>query len=143
MADNDVLYHRIGRVGLPDAKLPRMTAAAELHAIRSETWAIVENSEIRATYPSSAVRLSIVWKGNIESEANPELLSLDRVMSICIADLRKREIGFRLPADPLADKTWMATLDSIHGTVPELETATEREDQGPNAICRREETSQR
>jgi hypothetical protein len=30
MADNDRMYHRIGRVGAPDAKLPQMTAAAEL-----------------------------------------------------------------------------------------------------------------
>lgn len=71
-------------------------------------------------------RLSLVWKADLEGEANPELLSLDRVMSIFITDLRKRKVDFRVPADPLSDKTWIATLDSIYGTVPGFEPARER-----------------
>lgn len=94
MADNDRMYHRIGRVGAPEAKLPQITAGAELRAMGDNTWAIVENGEIRATYPFSAVRLSLVWKADLEGEANPELLSLDRVMSIFITDLRKRKVDF-------------------------------------------------
>ncbi len=126
MADNDRMYHRIGRVGTPEAKLPQITAAAELRAMGDDIWAIVVNGEIRATYPFSAVRLSLVWKAELEGEASSELLSLDRVMSIFIADLRKRKIDFRVPADPLFDKTWIATLDSIYGTVPGFEPAKER-----------------
>ena len=123
MSDNDVMYHRIGRVGAPDAGLPQMTAAAELHAAGDDTWGIVENGEIRATYPFSAVRLSLVWKANLEDKPNPELLGLDRVMSIFIADLQKRNVAFRVPADPLSDKTWIATLDSVYGTGPDAEIA--------------------
>jgi hypothetical protein len=33
MADNDAVYHRIGRVGEPDARLPRMTSAAEIRRV--------------------------------------------------------------------------------------------------------------
>lgn len=105
-----------------------MTTAAELRAVSGDAWAIVENGEIRATYPFGAVRLSLVWKANLEGEANPELLSLDRVMSIFIGDLRKREVDFRVPADPLFDKTWIATLDNVYGTVPGFEPTLERDD---------------
>jgi hypothetical protein len=126
IADNDRMYHRIGMVGAPDAKLPQMTATAELRAVGADTWAIVENGEIRATYPFNSVRLSLVWKADLEPEANTELLNLDRVMSIFIADLRKRKVDFRVPADPLSDKTWIATLDSIYGTVPGPDNATEQ-----------------
>jgi hypothetical protein len=126
MSDNDVMYHRIGRVGAPDARLPHMTAAAELHAVGDDTWAIVENGEVRATYPFGAVRLSLVWKANLEDKPNPELLGLDRVMSIFIADLHKRNVAFRVPADPLSDKTWIATLDSVYGTGPDSEIANQR-----------------
>ena len=52
--------------------------------------AIVENGEVRATYPFSAVRLSLVWKADLELEADSESLNLDWMMSIFIADLRKR-----------------------------------------------------
>jgi len=128
MADNDRMYHRIGRVGAPGAQLPRMTAAAELHAVDGDTWAIVENGGIRATYPSNAVRLSLVWKADLEPEANSESLNLDRVMSLFIADLRKRKVGFRVPGEPLSDKTWIATLDSVYSTVPYVADPKERED---------------
>jgi hypothetical protein len=126
MSDNDVMYHRIGRVGASDARLPQMTAAAELHAVGDDTWAIVENGEIRATYPLGAVRLSLVWKANLEDKPNPESLGLDRVMSIFIADLHKRNVDFRVPADPLSDKPWIATLDSVYGTGPGSEIAQQR-----------------
>ncbi len=126
MADNDVMYHRIGRVGGPDIKLPQMTGAAKLQAVGNDNWAIVEDGEIRATYPSSAVRLSLVWKADLEDEVNPQSLNLDRVMSIFIADLHQRNLEFSIPSDPMSDKTWIATLDSIYGVVPGLETAREQ-----------------
>ena len=119
MADNDRMYHRIGRVGTPSAPLPQMTVAAELRAVDGDTWAIVENGEVRATYPFKAVRLSLVWKANLEYEDDPESLNLDQVMTIFIANLRKRRIDFRVPGDPLSDKKWIATLDRAYGTVPD------------------------
>jgi len=70
--------------------------------------------------------LSLVWKANLEDKPNPELLGLDRVMSIFIADLHKRNVAFRVPADPLSDKTWIATLDSVYGTGPGSEIAKQR-----------------
>jgi hypothetical protein len=69
-----------------------------------------------------------VWKADLESEANSESLNLDRVMSIFIADLRKRRVDFRVPSDPLSDKAWIATLDSVYGTVPDVADPKERED---------------
>ena len=103
-----------------------MTAAAELRPVGVDTWAIVENGQIRATYPFKAVRLSLVWKANLELEAASESLNLDRVMSILIADLRKRNVDFRVPADPLSDETWLATVNSVYGTVPDAADPKER-----------------
>lgn len=125
MADNDRMYHRIGLIGEPDAKLPRMTSAAEIRPVGGGAWAIVENGETRATYPSSAIRFSLLWKGIRESEAHSESLTLDRVMSIFTADLRRRSIEFRVPADPLSDSEWMALLDRIYYVPPGSENAKE------------------
>jgi hypothetical protein len=125
MADNDRMYHRIGRVGQPNAKLPRMTAAAEIRPIGDGNWAIVENGETRATYPSSAIRLSLVWKADIEPETRVEVLALDRVMSIFIADLRRRGADFHVPADPLSDKEWMALLECLYCKIPAIGTEKE------------------
>jgi hypothetical protein len=125
MADNDRMYHRIGRVGAPNAKLPRMSAAAEIHPVGDGNWAIVENGETRATYPSDAIRLSLVWKADLDAEASFESLTLDRVMSIFTADLRRRSSDFRVPADPLADVEWVALLDRIYCIRPGSENAKE------------------
>jgi hypothetical protein len=101
MADNDRIYHRIGRVGEPDAKLPRMTSAAEIRPIGNGVWEIVENGETCATYPAGAIRLSLLWKAIRESEANSEIITLDHIMNIFIDDLRRRSVDFDIPADPL------------------------------------------
>jgi hypothetical protein len=125
MADNDRIYHRIGRVGEADAKLPTISPAAEIRTARRDTWQIVENGETRASYPSAAIRLSLVWKAIRESEANSESLTLDRVMSIFTADLRQRGIEFSIPADPLSDYEWMALLNRIYYVHPDAENARE------------------
>jgi hypothetical protein len=118
MADNDRMYHRIGRVGDPSATLPRITSAAEIRPSGSGTWQIVEDGEIRATYPSNAIRLSLVWKANLEPEKGFDALTLDRAMAIFIADLRERKVDFRVPSDPLSDKEWMALLDHSYPDGP-------------------------
>jgi hypothetical protein len=114
MADNDRMYHRIGRVGAADAEFPRMTSAAEIRRVGDGVWEITENGETRATYTSSAIRFSLLWKGIRESEAHSEVLTLDRVMSIFIADLRRRSIDFRIPADLLSDSEWTTLLDRAY-----------------------------
>jgi hypothetical protein len=55
-------------------------------------------------------------KADLDPEANSESLNLDRVTSIFIADLHKRNVDVRVPTDPLSDKSWMATLDKVYGT---------------------------
>jgi hypothetical protein len=130
MADNDRMYHRIGQVGEPDAKLPRITSAAEIRPLDRGAWEIVENGETRATYPSSAIRFSLLWKAIRESEAHSEVLTLDRVMSIFIADLRRRSIDFHIPAVPLSDSDWMALLDRIYYVRPDSENEKES-NEGP------------
>ncbi|HKF29282.1 MAG TPA: hypothetical protein VKB29_08625 [Candidatus Binataceae bacterium] len=86
----------------------------------------MENGEVRATYPFNPVGLSLVWKTDLEPEANSESLNLDRVMTIFIADLGKRRVDFHVPGDLLSDKTWIAILDSVCGTGPDAPNPKER-----------------
>jgi len=52
ISDNDQLYHRIGPVGNGDAELTQMRASATIQPDGRGRWAILENGEVRATYPS-------------------------------------------------------------------------------------------
>jgi hypothetical protein len=117
MADNNRMYHRIGPIGEPNARVPRMTDAAEIRPAGGGAWTIVENGERRATYPSDAIRLSMVWKADLEPETHCAPLTLDRVMTIFIADLNQRRVDFRIPANPMSDDNWISLLDRTCATI--------------------------
>ena len=116
MADNDRMYHRIGPIGDPDATPPRISASAQiLPAGDDDNWAIVENGEVRATYPDPAIRRSLVWKAEIrDRELKDDNLNLDRIIAIFTADLRRRSVAFDFPSDPLADATWLLLLQRTY-----------------------------
>jgi hypothetical protein len=115
VADNDRMYHRIGAIGDPDAELPRMSAAAHIQPDGDGCWSILENGEVRATYPSHAIRLSVVWKAAVQDRASSiDNLTLDRIMAILTADLRHRRVDFQTPSDPSADPAWLLLLQQIY-----------------------------
>jgi len=113
--DTDRIYHRIGSIGDPDAVLPRMSAAAQIQPDGNGKWEVLENEEVRATYPGHAIRFSILWKaGVLERESGADNLTLDRIMAIFTADLRHRRVDFQMPSEPLADATWILLLQRIY-----------------------------
>ena len=114
-ADTDRMYHRIGPIGDPDAASPRMSAAAQIQSDGDGNWSILENGEVRATYPSHAIRFSVLWKAAIgDRQSNADNLTLDRIMAIFTADLRHRRVDFQMPSDPLTDTTWILMLQRIY-----------------------------
>jgi hypothetical protein len=46
-------------------------------------------------------------------------------MTIFISDLRRRNIDFKIPADPLSDTKWMALLDRVYYIRPNSENTKE------------------
>jgi len=114
-ADTDRVFHRIGHIGDPDVMSPCMSAAAQIHSSGDGNWSILESDEVRATYPSQAIRFSILWKAAIgDSQSKAGNLTLDRIMAIFTADLRHRCVDFRVPSDPLIDTTWILMLQRIY-----------------------------
>jgi hypothetical protein len=115
IADNDRMYHRIGAIGNPDAVPPRISASAQIQPASDGNWAIVQNGEVRATYPDRAIRLSLVWKAEVRDlELKDDNLDLDRVMTVFTADLRRRNVEFDVPADPFADAAWLLLLQRTY-----------------------------
>jgi hypothetical protein len=79
------------------------------------SWSILENGEVRAAYPSHAIRLSVIWKAAIrDRESSTDNLTLDRIMAIFTMDLRHRGADFQMPSDPLADTAWILLLQRIY-----------------------------
>ena len=116
-ADTDRMYHRIGSIGAPDAASPRMSASAHIQPDGDGNWSILENGEVRATYPYHAIRFSILWKAAIgDRESNAGDLTLDRIMAIFAADLCRRRVDFQVPSDPLADTAWILLLQRVYAS---------------------------
>jgi hypothetical protein len=114
-ADTDRMYHRIGLIGDPDAASPRMSAAAQIRSNGDGTWSILENGEVRATYPHQALRFSILWKASIaDRQPNDGNLTLHRILSIFTEDLGHRGVEFQVPSDPLTDIAWILLLQRIY-----------------------------
>jgi len=114
-ADTDRMHHRIGPIGDPDAASARISAAAQIHSNGNGNWSIIENGEVRATYPHHTIRFSILWKAVIgDRKSNAGDLTLDRIMEIFTADLRHRRVDFQMPTDPLSNTTWILMLQGIY-----------------------------
>jgi hypothetical protein len=112
--DTDRVYHRIGAIGNGGAQLPQMSTSAEIYPDGNGNWTVAENCEVRAIYPSHAIRFSILWKAEVRDESKPDNLNLDRIMAVFTTDLRHRGIDFRVPSDPLTDTTWILLLQRIY-----------------------------
>jgi len=113
--DTDRIYHRVAPTGDGIAALPKMSALAKIQPDGDGNWTVLENGEVRATYPDHAIRFSILWKAEVRNgESRPVNLTLDRVMEILARDLRQRGIDFHVPADPLTDTPWILLLQRIY-----------------------------
>jgi hypothetical protein len=92
-----------------------MSASATIQPDGDANWTILENGEVRATYPSRAIRFSVLWKAEVrDREPQPDHLTLDRIMAIFIPDLRRRGIDFHVPSDPLSDTAWILMLQRTY-----------------------------
>ena len=92
-----------------------MSAAAKIQPDGEGNWTVLENGEVRAIYPSRAIRFSVLWKAEVrDRRRHTDNLTLERIMAIFTADLRHRGIDFHVPSDPLADTAWILLLQRIY-----------------------------
>jgi hypothetical protein len=113
--DNDRMYHRIGPIGNGTEEMPQMSSSAKIQPDGEGNWVILENGEVRATYPSPAIRFSVLWKAEVRyRDSSSDYLTLDRIMEIFKADLRHRSVDFQMPSDPLAETTWILLLQRTY-----------------------------
>jgi hypothetical protein len=74
-----------------------MSASAEIRLDRDGGWSIFEQRKCRARFPREAVRLSVVWKADVQPESSssvePDHLSARRIFEIFQHDLRQRGVS--------------------------------------------------
>jgi hypothetical protein len=113
--DNDRMYHRVGPIGNGTEEMPRISASARIQPDGEGNWVVLENGEVRAAYPTHAIRFSVLWKAAVQDrKSSTEDLTLHRIMAIFTVDLRRREVDFQVPSDPLTDTAWILLLQRVY-----------------------------
>ncbi|MGH3125459.1 MAG: hypothetical protein ACRDND_31145, partial [Streptosporangiaceae bacterium] len=90
VADNNRMYHRIGRVGDPAVPPPAFSAAAQISHHADGGWTISDAGRAPARYDDRDIRISILWKARVRP--GPEhhataLLTPELIAGIISADL--------------------------------------------------------
>jgi hypothetical protein len=121
MSDNEVMYHRVGRLGSADeiARLAKLglKISATIHECGGD-WRIEQEGAELCRLPAERLRLSLLWKAYVfvdeahraSFENKAYDLDLDQVVDIFTDDLRAKGIDRPRPSDPLNDFEWRALL---------------------------------
>jgi hypothetical protein len=116
VADNDRMYHRIGWVGEPAAKIPTISPRAQIEHIAGTGWVISDEGCEVQRYPDTKVRISILWKGGVRlgsGREDDDQLTDERIVQIFRSNLVLRGVAVTTQGSPLSDQAW---LDRVHST---------------------------
>ena len=116
VADNNRMYHRIGRIGDPAAAPPVFSAAAQISHHAGGDWTISDTGRAPVRYDDRDIRISILWKAQVRPGAESGAaapLTPGLIAGIISADLTRRGVQApgRMPS--LSDQGW---LDMVHST---------------------------
>jgi hypothetical protein len=114
VADNNRMYHRIGRIGDPAAVPPVLSAAAQIGHQAGGGWVISDTGRAPVRYDDRDIRISVLWKARVRrgpENAPAAPLSPEAIIEIISADLTRR--GVQVPGQvvSLSDQGW---LDLVH-----------------------------
>lgn len=120
VSDNEYMPHRVAAIGHSEDILPAdaMSADAQLHFLGDRRWEIRDGEKVVRAYHQNDLRISLLWKAYVfEGEQqlasfheHDDDLDIESVSDIFCADLERRGIPFKRPADPFTDKAWQRRL---------------------------------
>ena len=113
VADNDRMYHRIGWIGDRYASTPSLTPTALIDHDPTGQWTITDDGRTVHTYPDAHIRISILWKAQIQTDTVATPLTPEHIVDVITADLAVRGVDAPTPTDPTTDEAW---IDVVHCT---------------------------
>lgn len=115
IADNEYMYHRVDEIGAPADYIPGNQVPYEsMLELDGDSWVITEPEGVISSYPSAAMRLSVLWKAycfatEAEEQAHingTDNLTPELVVSIFSDDMARRGIKVDLPDDLDGHSGW-------------------------------------
>jgi hypothetical protein len=112
VADNNLMYHRIGWIGDPAAAPPALSAAAEIRHVPEGGWIVSDTGGPSVRYEDRDIRISILWKAQVRrGDGGAAPLTPELIAEIISADLTRRGVQAPGGVPQLTDQAW---LDLVH-----------------------------
>ena len=126
VADNDFMWHRVRPTGRVEDGMITLSRDAELVRRGAESWAITDEGEDKATFPTERMRVSLSWKAiAFADEADrrrfddhTDDIDLDEVLRRFGADFASRGESLEIPSDPVADPDFVRALHTAYVHYP-------------------------
>ena len=124
VADNEYMYHRIGKVGRPDQYLRpgQIGRDAVVRYAGDRRWEIADRGDVQAVYDEGDVRFSLLWKAFVFKDQAAAAVFRDRshdltpekVVAIFATDLKRRGLTPVEPTDPFNDEAWQIQIQASY-----------------------------
>lgn len=125
MSDNEFMWHRVGPIGPPELQERlhgSLRATDRLHAVGDEDWEIRDGERAVVRLGPAELRISILWKAFVfkdqahlaSFESHAMDLDAEQVVDIYLADLERRGVRARRPADLFEDADWRTVLQTTY-----------------------------
>jgi hypothetical protein len=126
VADNDFMWHRVRPTGRVEDGMITLSRDAELVRRGAESWAITDEGEDKAIFPTERMRVSLSWKAiAFTDEADrrrfddhTDDIDLDEVLRRFAADFANRGESLEIPSDPVADPDFVRALHTAYVHYP-------------------------
>lgn len=123
VADNEETFHGVAPLGPQGARMPT-TLDRDTRLVRTDGgWdACAGDGTVLAHIADADARITTSWKADVyataadaaRADAGDDTLDLATVVETLLADLDARGITVSAPADPLADREWVARLGATY-----------------------------
>jgi hypothetical protein len=125
VGDNDFMWHRVRPTGRLEDGMPSLTLESELVG-EGDAWTIRTGDETVAAFGRDGIRVSLSWKALVfDSDADRRRfdehvddVDLPEILRRFTADLERRDVEVRVPADPLRDPAFIDLLRTHYVRYP-------------------------
>lgn len=129
VGDNEMMFHRIGAIGVPGAPLLKgATVDSQLAPVADESgdWNVMDAGRELMRYRADEIRLSVSWKAEVFADAEAarirreeaDDIGLEQVVDILLQALAEQGVATSRPSDPLHDVVFIDRLKELFPMPP-------------------------
>ena len=125
VAENEMMFHHAQASGRAELRKPKgldISSVVAADPNSSDGWRIETFGEVTQLIPGEDMRLLLHWGARVFMDYDELRTALDhkddisreQALDILIGDLRRRNVAFEMPSDPMNDRAFIALLGKVY-----------------------------